>query len=161
MSNLGLFKALERNDIEYDVTTVGDRYVNEDMVEKGYVLGGEQSGHIIFSKHATTGDGILTALMLMEAVMEEKKSLHELAAGMEKFPQVLRNVRVADKDAVLSNASVLKEKERIEGELGSSGRILLRASGTEPLVRVMVEAETDAACAALADRMVKEIEKIL
>ena len=161
MSNMGLFKALERNDIEYDVTTVGDKYVNEDMVEKGYVLGGEQSGHIIFSKHATTGDGILTAIMLMEVILEEKKSLSELASGMRKYPQLLQNVKVTDKDKVLNNAEVLAEKEKITGELGESGRILLRASGTEPVVRVMVEAETDDLCREYVDRMVKVVENNL
>lgn len=161
MSNMGLFKALERNDIEYDVTTVGDKYVNEDMVEKGYVLGGEQSGHIIFSKHATTGDGILTAIMLMEVILEEKKSLSELASGMRKYPQLLQNVKVTDKDKVLNNAEVLAEKEKITGELGESGRILLRASGTEPVVRVMVEAETDDLCLEYVDRMVKVVENNL
>lgn len=161
MSNLGLFKALERNGIEYDVTTVGDKYVNEDMVEKGYVLGGEQSGHIIFSKHATTGDGILTAIMLMEVILEEKKSLSELASGMRKYPQLLQNVKVTDKDKVLNNADVLAEKEKISEELGESGRILLRASGTEPVVRVMVEAESDELCRQYVERMVKTVEKNL
>ncbi len=161
MSNLGLFKALERNGIEYDVTTVGDKYVNEDMVEKGYCLGGEQSGHIIFSKHATTGDGILTAIMLMEVILEEKKSLSELASGMRKYPQLLQNVKVTDKDKVLNNADVLAEKDRITADLGESGRILLRASGTEPVVRVMVEAETDDLCRQYVDRMVKVVEKNL
>ena len=161
MSNMGLFKALERNDIEYDVTTVGDKYVNEDMVEKGYVLGGEQSGHIIFSKHAAPGDGILTAIMLMEVILEEKKSLSELASGMRKYPQLLQNVKVTDKDKVLNNAEVLAEKEKITGELGESGRILLRASGTEPVVRVMVEAETDDLCREYVDRMVKVVENNL
>ena len=161
MSNLGLFKALERNGIEYDVTTVGDKYVNEDMVEKGYVLGGEQSGHIIFSKHATTGDGILTAIMLMEVILEEKKSLSELASGMRKYPQLLQNVKATDKDKVLNNADVLAEKEKISEELGESGRILLRASGTEPVVRVMVEAESDELCRQYVERMVKTVEKNL
>ena len=143
------------------MTTVGDKYVNEDMVEKGYVLGGEQSGHIIFSKHATTGDGILTAIMLMEVILEEKKSLSELASGMRKYPQLLQNVKVTDKDKVLNNAEVLAEKEKITGELGESGRILLRASGTKPVVRVMVEAETDDLCREYVDRMVKVVENNL
>lgn len=159
MSNLGLFKALDRTGIEYDVTTVGDKYVNEDMVEKGYCLGGEQSGHIIFAKHATTGDGVLTAIMLMEVMLEEKKSLHELSGGMQKFPQLLQNVRVSDKDRVLNNPDVLAERDRITADLGESGRILLRASGTEPVIRVMVEAETDDLCRQYVDRMVKVVEK--
>lgn len=153
MSNLGLFKALDRNGIEYDVTTVGDRYVNEDMTEKGYCLGGEQSGHIIFSKYANTGDGILTALMLMEVILEEKTDLSELSSGMTKFPQLLSNVRVADQDAVL-NAPLVKEvADKVTKALGKEGRLLLRKSGTEPLIRVMVEAETDELC----ERYVREV----
>lgn len=151
------FKALERAGIEYDVTTVGDKYVNEDMVEKGYVLGGEQSGHIIFSKHATTGDGILTAIMLMEVIMEEKSSLHDLASGMQKYPQLLKNVRVSDLDAVMNDEQVLAAKDEITSELGDEGRILLRKSGTEPVIRVMVEAGSDELCAKYVDQMVKVI----
>ena len=161
MANLGLFKALEKNGIEYDVTTVGDKYVNEDMVEHGYVLGGEQSGHIIFSKHATTGDGILTAIMIMEVIMEEKTSLHTLASGMKKYPQVLKNVRVSDKERILNDADVLKCKEEIEAELEGNGRILLRASGTEPVVRVMAEADTRELCEQYVDQMVRTIEDVL
>lgn len=157
MANLGCFKALERAGIEYDVTTVGDKYVNEDMVEKGYVLGGEQSGHIIFSKHATTGDGILTAIMLMEVIMEEKSSLHDLASGMQKYPQLLKNVRVSDLDAVMNDEQVLAAKDEITSELGDEGRILLRKSGTEPVIRVMVEAGSDELCAKYVDQMVKVI----
>lgn len=158
MANLGLFKALEKQDIEYDVTTVGDKYVNEDMVAKGYVLGGEQSGHIIFSKHATTGDGILTAIMLMEVIMEEKTSLHELASGLVKYPQLLKNVKVADKQAVMDNPEVEKTKEDITTQLGGDGRILLRPSGTEPVIRVMVEAGTDELCKKYVDEMVDKIK---
>lgn len=157
MANLGCFKALERAGIEYDVTTVGDKYVNEDMVEKGYVLGGEQSGHIIFSKHATTGDGILTAIMLMEVIMEEKSSLHDLASGMQKYPQLLKNVRVSDLDAVMNDEQVLAAKDEITSELGDEGRILLRKSGTEPVIRVMVEAGSDELCAKYVDQTVKVI----
>lgn len=161
MANLGLFKALEKNDIEYDVTTVGDKYVNEDMVANGYVLGGEQSGHIIFSKHATTGDGILTAIMIMEVIMEEKTSLHTLASGMKKYPQLLKNVKVDDKDAILNNEKVQKCKDEIEAELKGNGRILLRASGTEPVIRVMAEADTKELCAKYVDQMVDVIESVL
>lgn len=161
MANLGLFKALEKNDIEYDVTTVGDKYVNEDMVANGYVLGGEQSGHIIFSKHATTGDGILTAIMIMEVIMEEKTSLHTLASGMKKYPQLLKNVKVDDKDAILNNEKVQKCKDEIEAELLGNGRILLRASGTEPVIRVMAEADTKELCAKYVDQMVDVIESVL
>lgn len=161
MANLGLFKALEKNGIEYDVTTVGDKYVNEDMVANGYVLGGEQSGHIIFSKHATTGDGILTAIMVMEVIMEEKTSLHTLASGMKKYPQLLKNVKVSDKDAILNNKKVQECKEEIEQELKGNGRMLLRASGTEPVIRVMAEADTKELCAKYVDQMVDVIESEL
>ncbi len=158
MSNLGLFKALDKAGIEYDVTTVGDKYVNEDMVANGYVLGGEQSGHIIFSKHATTGDGILTAIMLMEVITEEKTSLHDLSASMKLYPQLLKNVRVADKKAVMENAAVLETKKDIEAQLNGEGRILLRESGTEPVIRVMVEADTDALCTKYVDEMIATIK---
>ena len=157
MSNLGLFKALKQADIEYDVTTVGDKYVNEDMVANGYVLGGEQSGHIIFSKHATTGDGILTAIMLMEVIMEEKMSLHDLSSGMKKYPQVLKNVKVSDKAVVMNNPGVLKKRDSISEILGNDGRILLRESGTEPVIRVMVEASTDEICEKYVDEMIQEM----
>ena len=160
MSNLGFFKAMETNDIEVDVTAVGDKYVNEDMVKNGYVIGGEQSGHIIFSKHATTGDGILTAIMLMEVVMEEKTSLGQLAGGMKKYPQLLRNLPVGSKEAVMTNAEVLAERDAISAELGADGRLLLRESGTEPVIRVMVEAETDELCDRYVSRMIAKIREL-
>ncbi len=160
MSNMGLFKALDKAGIDYEKTTVGDKYVNEAMVANGYVLGGEQSGHIIFSKHATTGDGILTAIMLMEVILEKKQSLHTLAQGMKMYPQCLKNVRVADKKAVTENARVQQKKKEIEEKLGEDGRILLRESGTEPVIRVMVEAATDALCEQYVDEMVEVIENI-
>ena len=152
---MGLFKALDKAGIDYEKTTVGDKYVNEAMVANGYVLGGEQSGHIIFSKHATTGDGILTAIMLMEVILEKKQSLHTLAQGMKMYPQCLKNVRVADKKAVTENAKVQQKKKKIEEKLGEDGRILLRESGTEPVIRVMVEAATDALCEQYVDEMVE------
>lgn len=159
MSNMGLFKALEREGIDYLTTTVGDKYVNEAMVKNGYVLGGEQSGHTIFSKYATTGDGILTAIMLMEVILEEKQSLHALSEGMKMYPQETYNVKVEDKKAVTGNANVQKKKEEITARLGEEGRILLRESGTEPVVRVMVEAATDELCATYASEMVELIRK--
>ncbi|MCR5054543.1 MAG: phosphoglucosamine mutase [Lachnospiraceae bacterium] len=158
MSNLGLFKALDKAGIEYDVTTVGDKYVNEDMVANGYVLGGEQSGHVIFSRHATTGDGILTAIMLMEVIMEEKTSLHTLASSMKLYPQLLKNVRVSDRKAVMENAAVQAMNKEITDKLGDDGRILLRESGTEPLIRVMVEASTDSLCEKYVDMMIDTIK---
>lgn len=158
MSNLGLFKSLDQAGIEYEVTTVGDKYVNEAMVKNGYVVGGEQSGHIIFSKHATTGDGILTAIMLMEVIMEEKTSLRELASSMRVYPQLLKNVRVADKAAVMNNEAVQACNKEITDQLSGDGRILLRESGTEPVIRVMVEASTDALCEKYVDQMIRVIK---
>lgn len=154
MANLGLFKALDHAKIEYDITNVGDKYVNEDMIAKGYTLGGEQSGHIIFSKHATTGDGILTAIMLMEVMLEEKMSLHELSSGITKFPQYLKNVKVSDKSLVMNNEKILSLRDEISNKLGDEGRILLRESGTEPVIRVMVEAQSDEICEKYVDRMI-------
>ena len=159
MSNMGLFKAMKREGIGVCVTTVGDKYVNEAMVANGYVLGGEQSGHIIFSKHATTGDGILTALMLMEVILEKKRSLGTLCKGMQMYPQLLKNVKVQDKAAVTGNARVQVEKDRISAALGEDGRILLRESGTEPVIRVMVEAQSDELCAKYVDEMVQVIRE--
>ena len=159
MSNMGLFKAMKREGIEVCVTTVGDKYVNEAMVANGSVLGGEQSGHIIFSKHATTGDGILTALMLMEVILEKKQSLGTLCKGMQMYPQLLQNVKVENKAAVTGNAHVQEEKERISTALGEDGRILLRESGTEPVIRVMVEAQSDELCAKYVDEMVQVIRE--
>ena len=155
MSNLGLFKAMKREDINVCVTTVGDKYVTEAMVANGYVLGGEQSGHIIFSKHATTGDGILTAIMLMEVILEKKQSLGTLCRGMQMFPQLLKNVRVADKPTAVNNPKVQEEVQKITAALGDNGRILLRESGTEPVVRVMVEAGTDELCQRYVDQMIQ------
>lgn len=160
MSNLGLFKALEKAGIDYCKTTVGDKYVNEAMVTNGYVLGGEQSGHIIFSKHATTGDGILTALMLMEVMLEKKQSLGSLAKGMTMYPQLLQNVRVSDRKVVIENAEVQSLQQKITEELGSEGRILLRESGTEPVIRVMVEASSDELCSQYVHKMVELIENL-
>ena len=140
MSNFGLYKALDREGIEYEKTAVGDKYVYENMVTNGNCLGGEQSGHIIFSKHATTGDGILTSLKVMEVILEKKESLGKLASELEIFPQVLKNVRVHDKTAAQDDEAVKAEVEKVAQSLGDSGRILLRQSGTEPVVRVMVEA---------------------
>ena len=161
MSNLGLFKALEKSGIDYLKTTVGDKYVNEAMVEHGYVLGGEQSGHIIFSKHATTGDGMLTAIMLMEVILEKKQSLHALCEGMKMYPQYLENVRVSDKKAVTENPAVQKKKQEIEEELAGNGRIILRESGTEPVIRVMAEADSDELCRKYVGEMVEVIKTIL
>ncbi len=155
MSNLGLYKALDRQGIRYEKTAVGDKYVFENMMTNGHALGGEQSGHIIFSKHATTGDGILTSLKLMEVMLESKSTLSELMKEITIFPQLLVNVKVHNKKAAREDQTVIGEVACIEKELGSDGRILVRESGTEPVVRVMVEAESEELCKRLVDRVVQ------
>lgn len=146
MSNFGLYKAFDREGIIYEKTAVGDKYVYENMAKYGNCLGGEQSGHIIFSKHATTGDGILTSLKVMEVMLEKKESLGKLASEVEIFPQVLKNVRVHDKQLAQDDAKVQEEVAKVTEALGGNGRILLRQSGTEPVVRVMVEAASEELC---------------
>ena len=158
MSNMGLYKALEREGISYEQTAVGDKYVAENMLENNYSIGGEQSGHIIFSKYSATGDGILTSLMLMEACVEKKTTLCDLAKEMKVYPQILRNVRVADKVAARETPKVKEAVEAAARALGTDGRILVRESGTEPLIRVMVEAGTEEICAEHVDNVVKVIE---
>ncbi|MDR1117742.1 MAG: phosphoglucosamine mutase [Bifidobacteriaceae bacterium] len=153
MSNLGLFKAMESQGVKLKVTAVGDRYVLEEMVRGGFVLGGEQSGHVIMSRHATTGDGTLTAVQLACQVRGTGVTLGELAAQVATFPQVLINVPEVDKARVGTDPEVLAAVAAAEAELGDSGRVLLRASGTEPLVRVMVEAPTDRQAEAVARRL--------
>ena len=158
MSNLGLYKACDKIGMKYEQTAVGDKYVYENMLKNGYVLGGEQSGHIIFSKHARTGDGILTSLMVMEAIIEKKQTLGTLADEVKIFPQLLKNVRVKDKKTALDNATVQAAVEKTAEELGIDGRILVRESGTEPVIRVMVEAASDEICEKYVDSVVKVIE---
>ncbi len=159
MSNLGLYRALEDAGIDYVKTTVGDRFVYENMMQTGNCLGGEQSGHIILSKYATTGDGILTAIKVMEAVIERKQPLSRLAEPVKMLPQVLINVRVRDKESAASDAVVQAEMEAITGLLGRNGRILLRKSGTEPVVRVMVEAPTEAQSQECAERVAELLRR--
>ena len=154
MSNFGLFRALDREGIRYSVTKVGDRFVWECMAEHEYSLGGEQSGHIIFSKNATTGDGILTSLKVMEVLLDSKAPASKLAEGCPMFPQCLKNVRVNDKTAAVENADVQAAVKAVSETLGDTGRILLRESGTEPVVRVMVEADTAERCEAMVDRVI-------
>lgn len=158
MSNLGLYKACDKIGMKYEQTAVGDKYVYENMLKNGYVLGGEQSGHIIFSKHARTGDGILTSLMVMEAIIEKKQTLGTLADEVKIFPQLLKNVRVKDKKTALDNPAVQAAVEKTAEELGTDGRILVRESGTEPVIRVMVEAASDEICEKYVDSVVKVIE---
>lgn len=155
MSNLGLYAACDRQNIRYQTTSVGDKYVAECMFRDGYALGGEQSGHIIFGEYATTGDGILTALMLAEAVANSGHTLSALASEVEIYPQILHNVRVTDKKAVRENAAVQAAAARIGDALGKGGRILVRESGTEPVIRIMVEAKELELCNRYVDEMLK------
>lgn len=157
MSNFGLYKALEEIGIDYEKTAVGDKYVYERMAEGGYILGGEQSGHIIFSKYACTGDGVLTSLKVMQAMVDRKTTLSELAKPMQTYPQVLVNVRVKDKKSAREDAEVCKAVESAEKELGGDGRILVRESGTEPVIRVMAEAKDEELCRRCVDKVVQAI----
>lgn len=159
MSNLGLYKAFDKAGIHYEKTAVGDKYVYENMVTNNHCLGGEQSGHIIFSKHASTGDGILTSLKLMEVMMEKKETLHRLAEPVTIYPQVLKNVKVKSKSEAQADEDVQSAVEKVAKELGKDGRILVRESGTEPLIRVMVEAASDEICEQYADQVVAVLEQ--
>jgi phosphoglucosamine mutase len=158
MSNLGFYKGLEEHAIKSVQTAVGDRYVVEEMKRGGYNLGGEQSGHIIFLDYNTTGDGLLTGLQLVNIMAVTKKPLSELAAEMKKYPQILVNVRVTDKHGVTDNAKVHEVISQVEAEMNGNGRILVRPSGTEPLVRVMAEASTEELCREYVDRIVKVVK---
>lgn len=159
MSNLGLYKACDKAGLKYEKTAVGDKYVYENMVQNNFSLGGEQSGHIIFSKHATTGDGILTSLMVMEVMLEKKMSLGKLAEEVEIYPQLLKNVRVTDKKTARENPAVVKVVEEVAEVLGDDGRILVRESGTEPVIRVMVEAKTDELCEKYVNQVVEVMHR--
>ncbi|SDR00601.1 phosphoglucosamine mutase [Virgibacillus salinus] len=161
MSNIGFYKALEENGMRSDKTAVGDRYVMEEMVRGGYNLGGEQSGHIIFLDYNTTGDGMLSAIQLINVMKETGKKLSELADEMEIYPQVLKNIRVIDKKSALTNPRINEAIEAVEKEMDGEGRVLVRPSGTEPLVRVMVEAPTKEACEKYADQVVTVIDDLL
>ena len=158
MSNFGLYKAFDAVGIEYEKTKVGDKYVYECMSENGYRIGGEQSGHIIFSKYATTGDGIITALKMMEVMLAKKKTLSELAAPLVIYPQVLKNIRVTDKKQAQDDADVKAAVEAVANALGADGRILVRESGTEPVVRVMVEAGSTQECEKYVDQVIDVIK---
>ena len=154
MSNMGLYKALDSLGIGYEKTAVGDKYVAENMRQNGHIIGGEQSGHIIFGLHANTGDGLLTAIKVMECITETKEPLSVLAAGMTMYPQKLKNVVVTDKDETLNCEEVKAAVRKVEADLGDDGRVVLRKSGTEPLLRVMVEATTDALCEEKVDEII-------
>lgn len=159
MSNIGLYKACDREGIRYEQTAVGDKYVCENMQANGYSLGGEQSGHIIFNRYASTGDGILTSLMIMEVLTRKKTTLGTLAGEVKIYPQLLKNVRVADKQTARENPAMQAEVAKVAGALGEDGRILVRESGTEPLIRVMVEAADDALCEKYVDQVIDVMKK--
>ena len=158
MSNFGLYKALDEVGVGYEKTAVGDRFVYENMAQNGYCVGGEQSGHIILSKYATTGDGILTSIELMEAMLDSKQTLSRLAAPVAVYPQVLKNVRVSDKAAVRENAHVQQVVKAVGERLGDTGRVLLRESGTEPVIRVMAEAQELRTAEACVNEMIEAIK---
>ena len=158
MSNFGLYKALDKVGIEYEQTKVGDKYVYENMVENGHRVGGEQSGHIIFTKYATTGDGILTSLKMMEVMLAKEKPMSELAAPVEFYPQVLKNVSVKSKPDAQNDPDVQAAVAKVGEELGTTGRILVRESGTEPVIRVMVEAPSEEICEKYVDGVIDVIK---
>lgn len=155
MSNFGLYKALDEAGIKYEKTAVGDKYVWENMRAGGHLIGGEQSGHIIFSKYATTGDGLITAIKVMQVMLDTKLPLSKLASPVTIYPQMLKNVIVDDKDGTMADPAVAASVARVEGELGGTGRVLLRKSGTEPVLRVMAEAQTDERCEAAVDEIIE------
>ena len=159
MSNMGLYKACEAIGIRTEKTNVGDKYVAENMMQNHFILGGEQSGHIIFGKYATTGDGILTSLMVMMTMLDKKLPLSMLAGEMKMFPQCLKNVVVKDKKTAQENAAVVAAVAKVNKELNGDGRMLLRASGTEPKIRVMVEASTDELCEKYVDQLIDVIKE--
>lgn len=159
MSNFGLYKAFDELGIDYAKTAVGDRYVYEYMMKNGNRIGGEQSGHIIFTKYASTGDGILTSLKMMQVLIDRKKPLSELAAPLKIYPQVLENIRVKDKAAAQADPDVQAAVQRVTEKLGETGRILVRESGTEPVVRVMVEAENEPVCRAYVEEVVHILQE--
>ena len=158
MSNFGLYKAFDELGIDYAKTAVGDKYVYENMSQNGYRIGGEQSGHIIFSKYATTGDGILTSMKMMEVMLAKKLPLSKLAEPVTIYPQVLKNVRVKSKPEAQNDADVQQAVAKVAEALGDTGRILVRESGTEPVIRVMVEAETESLCEKYVDQVIDVIK---
>ena len=157
MSNFGLYKALDAAGIDYEKTAVGDKYVYENMVKNHFRIGGEQSGHIIFSQYATTGDGILTAIKVMEVLMEKKMPLSELASPVRIYPQVLKNIKVRSKPEAQNDPDVQAAVAAVAEKLGDTGRILVRESGTEPVIRVMVEADTEEICNEYVDSVLEVI----
>ena len=158
--SIGLYKALEKKGIQSVKTQVGDRYVLEEMLKHGYNLGGEQSGHIIFLDHSTSGDGLLTAVQLINVMVEKETSISELASEVSEYPQVLKNIQVKDKVATMEDPRVLEKIEAVENRLGEDGRVLVRPSGTEDLLRVMVEAPTDEMATQYVDEIIEYIKEI-
>ena len=152
------YKAFDELGVDYEKTQVGDKYVYENMVQNGHRIGGEQSGHIIFSKYATTGDGVLTSIKLMEVILEKKVNASELFRDLKIYPQLLQNVRVKSKPEAKADPDVQAAVEKVTKALGDEGRILLRESGTEPVIRVMVEAATDDLCKQYVDEVVQVIK---
>ena len=161
MSNLGFYNAVEANGLHSVQTKVGDRYVLEEMLKNDYNFGGEQSGHLIFLDYGTTGDGMLSAVQLAKIIVEKGQSLAELAKEMPKYPQLLKNLRVEDKQAMMTNEAILSVIAEVEAEMDGKGRVLVRPSGTEPLVRVMVEAETQELCESYVNRILAVVEEQL
>ena len=161
MSNLGFYNAVETNGLHSVQTKVGDRYVLEEMLKNDYNFGGEQSGHLIFLDYGTTGDGMLSAVQLAKIIVEKGESLANLAKEMPKYPQLLKNLRVEDKNAMMTNKAILAVIAEVEAEMNGKGRVLVRPSGTEPLVRVMVEAETEELCEAYVNRILAVVEEQL
>lgn len=159
MSNIGLYKALDEHGIKYEQTAVGDKYVYENMMQNRHSIGGEQSGHIIFSKHSITGDGILTSLKLMEVMLEKKMPLSELIKDIVIYPQTLKNVRVIDKAVVKEDKKVQEIVQQVAEKLGDDGRVLVRESGTEPVIRIMVEARSDDLCSEYSNEIYEVIKQ--
>ena len=159
MSNSGLTKALKAIGIKNVQTKVGDRFVYEEMMKSGYYLGGEQSGHIIIRKYATTGDGVLTAINIVEAMLDSKQSLSKLVAPVKVLPQVLKNVRVTNKAAVVEDEEVKAAFEKVNKEIGDNGRAILRQSGTEPVVRIMLELDSLDECNRYIEQIYNVIKK--
>ena len=160
MSNIGLYKALDKINIKYEISDVGDKNVHDLMLKNDYSLGGEQSGHIIISRHATTGDGVLTSLKLMDAIIDEKKSIKELSADVILYPQVLKNVEVNDKNKCMEDKKLLELRDQVDKELGNDGRLLLRKSGTENMIRIMVEASDLDKCNKYVDLIYRKIVEL-
>jgi phosphoglucosamine mutase len=160
MSNLGFYKAIENANMKSIPTAVGDRYVLEEMLKSGYSLGGEQSGHIILLEYSTTGDGMLSGIKLIEGLVNSGKSLYEAANELEKYPQLLRNLRVSSKDVVMTHPDVAVATKEVEDMMSGEGRVLVRPSGTEPLVRVMVEAKTEELCELYVDKIINVMKTV-